>query len=75
VHRTSIDGTAINIESVGSIDGLAYVESVKPFGECVYLHVQLSFSFQLMVASLYAKSPVKLKNAPPFIDSIMLRLG
>jgi hypothetical protein len=45
------DGTTINSESVGSIDGLTDIESVKPFGERVYLYVHLSFSFQLMVAS------------------------
>jgi hypothetical protein len=51
MHRNGIDGTTINSESVGNIDGLTYVESVKPFCEHIYLYVQLSFSFQLIGAS------------------------
>ena len=39
VHRTRIDGTTINSESAGNIDGRIDANSVKPLGERIYLHV------------------------------------
>ena len=39
VHRTHTDGTTINNESFGRIDGRSDTKSVKPLGERIYLHV------------------------------------
>jgi hypothetical protein len=51
VHRTSIDRTTINIECVGSIDGLAHNENVDLLVESIYLYHQISIILNLIDAS------------------------
>jgi len=51
VHRTSTDGTTINVERVCSIDGLSFDESIDLFSEDIYLHLQLNIFLHLIDAS------------------------
>jgi hypothetical protein len=50
VHRTHTNGKAINIEYVGSIDGLTYCESIDLSCEGIYLHPQISIFLNLLDA-------------------------
>jgi hypothetical protein len=48
---TSTNGTTINIESIGSIDGLAHSKGIDLLGECIYFYPQFNILLNLIEAS------------------------